>query len=49
MYNKLQKFAAKTLTDVLSTKLHIEANSVSCIFFYQPKTPKNLSQFKNKK
>ncbi|MBO5056199.1 MAG: cyclic lactone autoinducer peptide [Lachnospiraceae bacterium] len=49
MNNKLQKLAAKALTDVLGTKLHVEANTVSSIFIHQPKVPENLSRFKEKK
>lgn len=49
MNNKLQKLAAKALTGVLGTRLHMEANAASCIFTYQPKAPENLSRFKEKK
>lgn len=49
MNNKLQKLAAKALTGVLGTKLHVEANTASCIFIHQPKAPENLSHFKEKK
>lgn len=49
MDNKLKKIMAKVLADALKTKLHIEANSTSSTFIYQPKAPKDLLRFREKK
>ena len=43
------KDLAKGLVNVLNVSLRINANSTSCVAFYQPKEPKELSRFRRSK
>jgi len=45
----LSKPVAKTVARVLDSFLRTDANSASCIVFYQPKAPKELERFRSKK
>lgn len=42
----LMNKCAKTITNVLTSYLKLDANSASCIIVYQPKTPENLKKLK---
>ena len=46
---KTEKNLAKGVAKVLETALKVEANSTSCLFMYQPKTPKKLSKYRRMK
>ncbi|MFR0954535.1 MAG: cyclic lactone autoinducer peptide [Roseburia inulinivorans] len=39
-----ENFSLKGVAKVLETTLKVEANSTSCLFMYQPKTPKKVIQ-----
>lgn len=39
----------KNLVNILDGVLCIEANTASCLIFYQPKTPEKLSRFRKSK
>lgn len=45
---KVSKAVAKKVVKVLDASLRAEANTASCITFYQPKAPESLSRFKRK-
>lgn len=45
----VSKTVAKATTNVLNTLLRVEANSASCVLFYQPKAPKELARFRREK
>lgn len=47
--NKLTQFIAQKVTSIFNMVLQVEANSTSCSFVYQPKTPEQLSKFRKKK
>lgn len=47
--NILSKGVAKAVVLTLDMFLHADANSTSCCFIYQPKTPKELEKFRRKK
>mgnify|MGYP001638295686 FL=1 len=50
MSNKLLgEKGSKMVKRMLDMVLHIEANTSSCIFIYQPKAPKELERFKKEK
>ena len=49
MKTKTEKTLAKGVSKVLETALKVEANSTSCLFMYQPKTPKKLSKYRRMK
>lgn len=46
---KLSKSAAKATANVLDTLLRADANSASCVVFYQPKAPVKLERFRREK
>lgn len=46
--NIISKSVARVLADTLKASLHMEANSTSCMFVYQPKAPAELSRFTRK-
>ena len=45
----ISKSLAKKVAGTLNTVLRAEANSTSCIVYYQPKAPKDLMRFKSDK
>ncbi len=45
---KISKAVAQKAVKVLDTYLCAEANTTSCVTFYQPKAPESLSRFKRK-
>lgn len=45
---KISKTIAGKAVKVLNVSLRTEANTASCAFVYQPKTPVSLSKFKRK-
>lgn len=45
----LSKTVAKGIAVVLDKTLHIDANSASCIMYYQPKAPKELNKYRRVK
>ena len=45
----MKKNKAEKIVKVLDTVLKLEANSVSCVFAYEPKAPKELERFKKTK
>lgn len=49
MKAKTEKNLAKGIAKVLETTLKVEANSTSCFIMYQPKAPKELSQYRRMK
>ena len=49
MKNNVGKTSAKLVATVLEKVLHVEANTTSCTFVYQPKAPKDLKQFRREK
>ena len=44
--NEISKKIGKGIALVLKIVLEIEANSTSCMVFFQPKAPKNLEKFR---
>lgn len=40
--------AAKTVAQLATKALKVEANTNSCMFVYQPKAPKELAHFRDK-
>lgn len=49
MKGKVSKLAAKGTASVLNAFLKADANSASCIIFYQPKAPKELERYRRMK
>ncbi len=47
--NQMKKTAAKSVAKALTGFLKADANSTSCVFVYQPKTPKALERFRSTK
>lgn len=43
---ELSKRFAKGVADILDKTLRIDANSASCIIYYQPKAPKELDKYR---
>lgn len=46
---EITKSVAKGLKSSLDMVLRAEANTTSCIIFYQPKAPKELTKYRRKK
>lgn len=46
---KVGKLVAKGMKDTLDIVLLSEANTTSCVIFYQPKAPKELMKYRRKK
>lgn len=44
----LSKMSAKGIVSVLEKMLKVEANTTSCVYIYQPKTPKDLRKYRRK-
>lgn len=40
---------AKAVVNVLNASLKVDANTTSCVAFYQPEAPKELSRLKRNK
>lgn len=47
--NNVSKKVSKYVASALKNVLRAEANSTSCVVFFQPKAPENLSEFKRMK
>lgn len=46
---KQGRSVAKTVVNLLNTSLVVDANTTTCVAFYQPEVPKELSRFKRNK
>lgn len=46
---KLGRSVAQAVVNVLNTSLLVDANTTSCVAFYQPEAPKELARFKRNK
>lgn len=46
MNTKLSKTSARAVASALEKVLRVEANTSSCTFVYQPKTPKELQKYR---
>lgn len=40
--------SAKGVASMLEKMLKVEANTTSCVYIYQPKTPKDLQKYRRK-
>lgn len=49
MKKDMAKTSARKIVTVLDKVLHMEANTSSCTFVYEPKAPKELKQFRREK
>lgn len=49
MRKEISQAVAKVVWKGMNKHLSSEANSASCAFVYQPKAPKGLEKFKNKR
>lgn len=48
MKKEMKKTVAKGVKKVLNSALKLEANSASCVFLFEPKSPNGLKNFKKK-
>lgn len=46
---KLQKRLSKSVALILEKTIRLEANSASCIMYYQPRVPKALENYRRVK
>ncbi len=44
----LSQTSAKGVASMLEKMLRVEANTTSCVYIYQPETPKDLQRYRRK-